>query len=82
MAGVVLGPGRNWSSLCHLSMRCDVGNVVVPWPSPETSPLVRNRWSASFTAVVSAGNGADEWDPDVSDCVFENEFFYFAELLK
>ena len=24
----------------------------------------------------------DQWDPDVSDRLFENEIFYFAEMIK
>ena len=82
MVSVVLGPGRNWSSLCNQSTRCDVGNVVVPWPSPETSPLVRNRWSASFTAVVSVGYYADRWGHSVSGGLFENGNFLFQKWMN
>ena len=55
MAGVMLGLGRFGSRLCHQSTCRDVGDVVVPWPSPVISPSARNRRSARVVAVVSAG---------------------------
>ena len=80
MVGVVLGPGRNWSSLCHQSTRYDVGNVVVPWPSPETSPAASYRRSARESPWSAREEGDDRWGQGVSDSVLKMEFFYFAVL--
>ena len=52
--------------------------MLVRVPLPETSPPARTRQSEARRRAALT----DEWDPNVSDRLFENEFFYFAEMIK
>ena len=80
MAGVMLGPGRGWSHLCHQSTRRDVGVILVPWPSPLNSPSTSFRRSTRVSPWSKREVRDDKWDPGVSDCVVQNGIFLFSEM--
>ena len=77
MADDELGLGHDWRSLYLQSMRCGVGNVLVPSPWPETSPAASYRRSNRGRRCWTREDGDDRWGHPVSDSVFENEIFYF-----
>ena len=57
----------------------NVKEIMLVWVPPlETLPLARMRRSEARRRATLT----DEWDPDVSDRLLENEFFYFAEMIK
>ena len=61
-------------------MRCDVGNVLVPSPWPETSPAASYWWSNAWSSLLWREDDADRWDPAVSVGLIGKWIFYFAEM--
>ena len=75
MAGVVFGPGSNWSRLCHKSVRRDVVIMIVP--SPLVSPAMKNHWSAPSSSRSKPQVEDDGWGRVVSDSAFKMDFSIF-----
>ena len=61
-------------------MRRGVVVMLVPWSSPVTSSSARFRRSKLLSPWSAWEVGDDKWGRIVSDSVFQNGFFYFADL--
>ena len=61
-------------------MRRDVVIMLVPWPSPVTSPSARFRRSKLLSPWSAREVGDDMWGRVVSDLMFQNGIFPFLDL--
>ena len=61
-------------------MRRGVVVMLVPWPSPVTSPSARFHRSKPLSPWSAREVGDDMWGRVVSDRWFQNRFFYFVDL--